>query len=61
MRVARGEDQDDNTGFDLRTDVGAGIRWNSPFGPLRVDFGINLSPKGDEKGSNFGFSAGAGF
>jgi len=51
----------DDTGFDLRTDVGAGIRWNSPFGPLRVDWGINLSPKNDEKGSNFGFSAGAGF
>jgi len=51
----------DDTGFDLRTDIGAGIRWNSPFGPLRVDWGINLSPKDDEKGSNFGFSAGAGF
>jgi outer membrane protein insertion porin family len=51
----------DDTGFDLRTDIGAGIRWNSPFGPLRVDWGLNLSPKGDEKGSNFGFSAGAGF
>jgi outer membrane protein insertion porin family len=51
----------DDTDFDLRTDVGAGIRWNSPFGPLRVDWGLNLSPKGDEKGSNFGFSAGAGF
>ncbi|HPD60154.1 MAG TPA: outer membrane protein assembly factor BamA [Thermodesulfobacteriota bacterium] len=51
----------DKTGFDLRTDVGCGIRWNSPFGPLRVDWGLNLSPKHDEKGSNFGFSAGAGF
>jgi outer membrane protein insertion porin family len=47
--------------FDLREDVGAGIRWNSPFGPLRVDFGINLNPKNNESGSNFGFSAGAGF
>jgi outer membrane protein insertion porin family len=51
----------ENTSFDLRTDVGAGIRWNSPFGPLRVDWGVNLSPKHGEKGSNFGFSAGAGF
>ena len=50
-----------NASFDLRTDVGFGIRWNSPFGPLRVDWGLNLSPKDDEKGSNFGFSAGAGF
>jgi len=51
----------ENTKFDLRTDVGFGIRWNSPFGPLRVDWGINLSPKHDENKSNFGFSAGAGF
>jgi len=47
--------------FDLREDVGIGIRWNSPFGPLRVDWGLNLSPKNGESGSNFGFSAGAGF
>jgi outer membrane protein insertion porin family len=51
----------EDTKFDLRTDVGFGIRWNSPFGPLRVDWGLNLSPKHDEKKSNFGFSAGAGF
>jgi outer membrane protein insertion porin family len=47
--------------FSLCEDVGFGIRWNSPFGPLRVDFGINLNPKNDQSSSNFGFSAGAGF
>jgi outer membrane protein insertion porin family len=48
--------------FTLEKDCGIGIRWNSPFGPLRVDFGINLNkPKSGEGSSNFGFSAGAGF
>ncbi|MGH7396640.1 MAG: outer membrane protein assembly factor BamA, partial [Candidatus Rokuibacteriota bacterium] len=27
---------------DLRHGVGAGFRWNSPFGPIRVDYGIKL-------------------
>ena len=32
------------TDFDLtdqRYAVGGGIRWQSPFGPIRVDYGIN--------------------
>ena len=33
------------TPFDitnLKADVGAGIRWVSPFGPIRVDYGIKI-------------------
>ena len=51
----------EDTSFDLRKSVGFGVRWNSPFGPLRIEWGLNLSPKEDEKSSEFGFSAGAGF
>lgn len=40
---------------------GAGVRWLSPFGPIRVDYGINLDRR---KGEDFGalhFSVGAPF
>ena len=48
---------------DLRYDFGLGVRWFSPFGPLRVEWGINPSPisKYDEKSSNFEFSMGNTF
>jgi outer membrane protein insertion porin family len=48
---------------DLRYDVGLGIRWYSPFGPLRVEWGYNPSPKSkyDESSSNFEFSMGNTF
>jgi outer membrane protein insertion porin family len=46
---------------DLREAVGAGIRWFSPFGPIRVDYGINADRR---KGEDFGalnFSVGSPF
>ncbi|MBE9487053.1 MAG: outer membrane protein assembly factor BamA [Chloroflexi bacterium] len=46
---------------DLRHSVGAGIRWNSPLGPLRFEWGYNLSPEDDEKQSIFEFSIGTVF
>jgi outer membrane protein insertion porin family len=46
---------------ELRHGVGAGFRWNSPFGPLRVDYGIKLDRKKGESLGNFNFSAGSSF
>ncbi|MCX5899760.1 MAG: outer membrane protein assembly factor BamA, partial [Proteobacteria bacterium] len=48
---------------DLRYDVGIGVRWYSPFGPLRVEWGYNPAPKSkyDESSSNFEFSMGNTF
>ncbi len=46
---------------DLRKAGGMGVRWISPFGPLRVDYGINLDRR---KGEDFGalqFSVGTPF
>jgi len=46
---------------DTREAVGAGVRWQSPFGPIRVDDGINLDRR---KGEDFGavqFSVGSPF
>jgi outer membrane protein insertion porin family len=46
---------------DLRYSPGAGVRWLSPFGPVRVDYGLNI---GRRKGEDFGalqFSVGSPF
>jgi len=42
----------------LKTGVGVGIRWFSPFGPFHIDLGINPNPKSGEKGKVFDFTAG---
>ncbi|HSB42143.1 MAG TPA: outer membrane protein assembly factor BamA [Methylomirabilota bacterium] len=46
---------------DLRHGAGAGLRWASPFGPIRVDYGIKLDRKKGESFGNFNFSAGTSF
>jgi outer membrane protein insertion porin family len=46
---------------DLRTSVGFGIRWMSPVGPLRLEWGYNLEPKEDEKRSVWDFTIGGFF
>lgn len=43
---------------DLRYSVGAGIRWRSPFGPIRVEMGRALNAKQDERTSTMHFSFG---
>jgi outer membrane protein insertion porin family len=43
---------------DLRYSVGAGVRWRSPFGPIRVEMGKALNPKADERTSTLHFSFG---
>ncbi|MFZ2447386.1 MAG: outer membrane protein assembly factor BamA [Syntrophobacteraceae bacterium] len=45
----------------FRTDIGAGIRWNSPFGPLRIEIGYNLDQQFGEEPYQWQFSAGAFF
>jgi outer membrane protein insertion porin family len=42
----------------LKTGVGAGIRWFSPFGPINIDLGINPNPKPGEKRKVFDFIIG---
>ncbi len=46
---------------DLRYDAGVGVRWNSPLGPLRIEWGYNLDPKPGEEDFQWQFSAGAFF
>jgi outer membrane protein insertion porin family len=50
--------------FDLgkmRSSVGAGIRFISPFGPLGFAYGIKLDRKSGEETAEFHFSAGSAF
>jgi outer membrane protein insertion porin family len=46
---------------NLRYGIGPGIRWVSPFGPIRVDYGINPDPRSGEKPGALQFSVGSPF
>jgi outer membrane protein insertion porin family len=45
----------------FRYSVGTGLRWMSPMGPLRLEWGYNLDPYDDEEPSRFDFSMGKFF
>jgi outer membrane protein insertion porin family len=45
----------------LRTTVGLGVRWFSPMGPLRVEWGYNIAPRPWEKRSAWEFTVGGTF
>jgi outer membrane protein insertion porin family len=52
---------DNDLAFDegrLRTSIGAGIRWLSPFGPFRLEYGYNVDPEPGEPGGQWQFSVG---
>ncbi len=46
---------------DLKFAAGAGMRWYSPMGPIRLEWGYNLNPKEGEDTSNWQFSMGIFF
>lgn len=55
---------DDSSGWRMsgaKTAAGCGIRWFSPFGPIRLELGFNLNPKRGEKRSVFDFAMGSQF
>ena len=54
--------KDDDYDFgSMRTSAGIGIRWRSPMGPLRLEYGWNLDPRDDEKGGDWEFTMGGLF
>lgn len=55
--------EDDFASSRLRSDVGFGIRWFSPMGPLRFEFGFPLDRKAEfgERSNNFQFAVGSPF
>ncbi len=46
---------------DLRYAIGAGLRYNLPIGPVRLDYGVNPNPRADEDFGAFHFSFGFAF
>jgi len=46
---------------DIKKSVGAGVRWISPMGPLRLEWAHVIDPLPDEDGSNWEFSIGGAF
>lgn len=55
---------DEHSDWDFNTikkSVGAGFRWLSPMGPLRLEWGYNLAPTDYEVQSNWDFSLGGSF
>ncbi|TYC58615.1 outer membrane protein assembly factor BamA [Rhodobacterales bacterium] len=51
----------DSNDFNVRASVGAGIRWQSPFGPLRADFAYPVVKDDADKTQIFRLSGGTRF
>jgi outer membrane protein insertion porin family len=54
-------DQDDIRWTDIKTTVGAGIRYNTPVGPLRLDYGHKLNWEPGEAHGTYHFTLGHAF
>ncbi|MBF0556294.1 MAG: outer membrane protein assembly factor BamA [Nitrospirae bacterium] len=46
---------------DIKYTTGAGVRWISPFGPIRLEYGVNLRRTNGESLGRFEFSFGSFF
>ncbi|MBW1868678.1 MAG: BamA/TamA family outer membrane protein, partial [Deltaproteobacteria bacterium] len=44
----------------LKKSAGAGVRWYSPIGPLRLEYGFKLDRQGNESPGKWEFSVGGG-
>lgn len=57
--------QDNGSPFDyssdFRTAVGAGLRYHLPFGPIRIDYGHNMSPREGESSGELHVTVGFAF
>jgi len=52
-----------NSGYhfdNMRQTAGAGVRWYSPIGPLRLEYGFVLDQRAGESGGRFEFTLGMG-
>lgn len=54
-------DADGFTFNDIRKSIGTGVRWYSPFGPLRLEYGFILDPEPEDDRGNFEFAVGGSF
>ena len=47
--------------MQVRASVGAGLIWNSPFGPLRFDYAVPLLKQDQDRIQRFRFGGGTKF
>ncbi|MBN1104175.1 MAG: outer membrane protein assembly factor BamA [Deltaproteobacteria bacterium] len=60
--VGNSTTKDDGFTFsDIKKSVGTGMRWYSPVGPLRLEYGWVIGPEGDDPSGNWHFSVGGVF
>jgi outer membrane protein insertion porin family len=57
----KGFDDNEKMSLNLRKSAGIEGRWISPFGPLRVAYGLNLAPRTGERTGVFEFTIGSMF
>ncbi len=59
--AGRAYDTSEDFGRDLRYTTGAGLRWISPLGPIRIEYGYNLDRRDGEDSGKIEFSFGGYF
>ena len=59
--VDAGSSFDSFNDIKLRYTAGLGVRWISPMGPIRLEWGYNLDKKPGEKAGRFEFAFGTFF
>ncbi len=59
--AGRAYDKGETFGSDLRYTTGAGVRWISPMGPIRIEWGYNLDKRAGEPSSRVEFTFGTFF
>ena len=55
------DNSDDINLDDMRSTAGVGVRWSSPFGPIRLEWGFNIDPKEGESDNKLEFTMGGVF
>ncbi|MCS7215892.1 MAG: outer membrane protein assembly factor BamA [Thermodesulfovibrio sp.] len=59
--LGKGYNEGENFGSNIKYTSGFGFRWFSPFGPVKIDYGINLNKKEGESKSKIEFGFGSFF
>jgi outer membrane protein insertion porin family len=55
------DDEHNLSEINMRETAGAGLRWLSPLGPIRLEWGFNLEPRDEESDDKLEFSLGGYF
>ncbi len=62
MDMGNAWDSDSSYNFSkLKKTIGCGVRWLSPMGPLRIEWGYNIDKEPGDDRSNWEFKMGGGF